>query len=496
MGVIQKQSISGVIWSYLGVGLGFITTAILFTRILETDQIGLIRLLLSYSSIVAMFASLGINTVAIKMFPQFRDEKKKHHGFLGLSLMVGLVGFVLSTLVYLLLKDVLLEGAEEKSALFIPFFYAVVPLTLFTVIYGILDSYFRMLFNAVKGIAYKEVYQRILIIVAIIFYYFQIISFTTFVYCYIAAYLIPMLFFLITLIHQKKFYIKIDFSFFTPILKKEMVSVALFGILASFSGILVQSIDIIMINDILGLTDTGIYTISFFFGTLILIPFRTMTRIGSVVISEAWKNNNKKTIAEVYTKSSLTLSVLGLLFFIGIWGNIENVFQLIGEQFSTGRYVILFIALANLTESSTGMSAQIIGTSVYYKWLTYLLVIFSAVIVITNFIFIPIYGIMGAALASFIAKSVYNLMKLFFIKMRFGIQPFTPKHLILVAIAVAAWYISTFIPVFSNYLIDIVIRSAALSILFLVPVYFFRISDDLNQKAEGMLNEAFRFIKK
>jgi O-antigen/teichoic acid export membrane protein len=364
------------------------------------------------------------------------------------------------------------------------------------VLYGILDSYFRVLFNAVKGIAYKEVYQRVLIIAAVALYYFQTISFTTFVYAYIAAYLMPVLFFLVSLIRQNKFFVKPDFSFITPKLRREMMSVALFGILAGFSGILVQSIDIIMINEFLGLTDTGIYTISFFFGTLILIPMRTMAKIGSVVISEAWKRNDLKTISEVYTKSSLTLSVLGLLFFIGIWGNIENVFQLVGEKFSAGRYVILFIALANLTEVGMGMSSHIISNSRYYKWLTYLLVIFSVVIVITNFIFIPMYGIMGAALASFLSKIIFNLMKFAFIKIRFGLQPFTRKHLLLAAITVAAWYVSTFIPAFSNYLIDIVIRSAALSILFLVPVYFFKISDDLNEKAEGIIKEAFKFIRK
>ncbi len=480
MGVIQKQSISGVIWSYIGVGLGFLTTAILFTRFLSTEEIGLLRVLVSYSAVLGMLGSLGMNAVTVKMFPQFRDEKAKHQGFLGMSLIVVLAGFVLSALIYILLKNYLVENAREDSALFIPYFYTVIPLSLFAILFGILDSYYRMLFNAVKGIAFKEVYQRVAIILVLVMYFFSLISFTMLVWLYVLSNAIPVLLLVFTLIREKKFHIIPRFDFIDPTLRKSIISVAFFGVLASFSARLVQIIDIIMVNEFLGLSLTGVYTISFFFGALILIPVRTMAKIGATVISEAWKKNDLKTISDVYTKSSITLSVIGVLFFIGIWGNIDNVFQLIGTQFSEGRYVIFFIALANLTEVFVGLSGHIIVNSKYYKWQTYLLTIFSIIIIITNIILIPIYGIMGAALASFISKFIFGVMKYLFLYKKFGLQPLVPAHLLLIVIAVAAWYLSTLVPAVPNYLLDIVLRSAVITVLFMVPVYFFRISDDLN----------------
>jgi len=480
VGVIQKQSISGVIWSYIGVGLGFLTTAILFTRFLSTEEIGLLRVLVSYSAVLGMLGSLGMNAVTVKMFPQFRDEKAKHQGFLGMSLIVVLAGFVLSALIYILLKNYLVENAREDSALFIPYFYTVIPLSLFAILFGILDSYYRMLFNAVKGIAFKEVYQRVAIILVLVMYFFSLISFTMLVWLYVLSNAIPVLLLVFTLIREKKFHIIPRFDFIDPTLRKSIISVAFFGVLASFSARLVQIIDIIMVNEFLGLSLTGVYTISFFFGALILIPVRTMAKIGATVISEAWKKNDLKTISDVYTKSSITLSVIGVLFFIGIWGNIDNVFQLIGTQFSEGRYVIFFIALANLTEVFVGLSGHIIVNSKYYKWQTYLLTIFSIIIIITNIILIPIYGIMGAALASFISKFIFGVMKYLFLYKKFGLQPLVPAHLLLIVIAVAAWYLSTLVPAVPNYLLDIVLRSAVITVLFMVPVYFFRISDDLN----------------
>lgn len=487
MGVIQKQSISGVIWSYVGVGLGFLTTAILFTRFLETDEIGLLRVLVSYSAVLAMFGSLGMNAVTAKMFPHFRDEKAKHQGFLGMSLMVVLAGFVLSAFIYILLKNHLIEDASEDSALFIPYFYTVIPLSLFAILFGILDSYYRMLFNAVKGIAFKEVYQRIAIIVFLIMYYFTLISFSTLVWLYVLSNAIPVILLVFTLIKEKKFHVVPRFDFIDPKLRKSLISVAFFGILASFSARLVQTIDIIMVNEFLGLSLTGVYTISFFFGTLILIPVRTMAKIGTTVISEAWKKNDLKTISDVYSKSSITLSVVGVLFFIGIWGNIENVFQIIGPEYSEGRFVIFFIALANLTEVFVGLSGNIIVNSKYYKWQTYLLAIFSIIIVITNIIFIPIYGIMGAALATFISKLIFSIMKYLFLYKKFGLQPLGKAHLFVLIIALASWYLSTLVPAVQNYLFDIVLRSAIITVLFMVPVYYFKVSEDLN----GRIDEGF-----
>lgn len=489
MGIIQKQSFTGVIWSYVGVGLGFLTTAILFTRFLETEEIGLLRILVSYSSIMSMFAGLGMSTVTVKMFPQFRDEKSGHHGFTGIALLVTLVGFVLTSLVYILLKDFIIDKAGEDSAMFLPYFYLVIPLALFTVLFTILDAYFRVLFRAVTGIIYKEVLQRILIIGAVVLYFFRIVDFGTFVWLYVLAFFIPVILFVFLLATKKNQRLRPDFKFITPQLRKEMISIGFFGILGSFSGVLVQSIDSLMVNNYLGLSLTGVYTVSFFFGTLILIPLRTMTRIGGVVVSEAWEKNDLKTISEVYSKSSITLSIFGLLFFIGIWGNIENVFLLIGDKYTAGKYVILFIGLANVTEALTGLSPQIIINSRYYRWNTWLLLIFSALIVLTNFLLIPVLGITGAAVASFISKLIFNFLKFLFLKIKFGLQPFSYHHLLLFGIAAAAWYLSTFIPALTNYIFDIAVRSFALTVLFVIPVYVLKISEDFNLQLINTLRQ-------
>jgi len=491
LGVIQKQSISGTIYSYLGVLLGFITVGWLFPRILSTGQVGLLRILVSYSVLFAQFASLGINSVSVKLFPWFRDSEKKHHGYLGLTLLVALAGLILSTGIYLLLKPLFISQASEKSSLFVTYFYYVVPLILFTLLFSIFDTYYRVLYNAVKGIVYKEVVQRLLILTAILLYFFKLIDFQWLVILYVLAFISPSLFLMGTLIRDKLFFVKPDFDFIDKKMSREMVNVAFFGILASFSGVLVLNIDVIMVNHYLGLGEAGIYTIAFFFGTLILVPMRTMGKISSVVIADAWKIDDRKTIMDIYRKSSISLSVIGFLLFIGIWGNLDNIFQIVGKDYTAGKYVILFIGLANLSDLFLGVSPHIILNSKHYRWLSYLLFIFAILLVVTNILLIPRYGITGAALASLISKYIYNSLKYLFLYKKFHFQPFNYKHLEIILFAAISWYLSTFIPVLSHFLIDLVVRSLFISVVFLAPVYFFKVSEDINQKARQLMDYFF-----
>ncbi len=489
MGIIQKQSISGTIYSYIGVILGFVITVVLYTQILSTEEIGLLRVIVSYATLFAQFAGLGFSAVSVKMFPSFRNPEKKHHGFLGLSLIVGLVGFLIALVVYLILEPVIVDQSQDKSALFNDYFYYVVPLILFTLLFNIFDTYYRVLYNAVKGIFYKEIIQRVIIILVILLYYFQLIGFNWLVILYILAMITPTILLLGSLIKTKQLHLKPDFKFINKGLRKEMISVGFFGVLASFSGVLVLNIDILMINDMMGLSAAGIYTVTFYFGTLILVPLRTMGKISSVVVADAWKANDIETIRSIYRKSSISLSVLGILLFIGIWGNIDNVFQMIKPEYLPGKYVIFFIGLANLIDISLGVNPHIIVNSKYYRFLSYFLFGFAIILVVSNLLLIPVFGIVGAAIASLISKFIYNLVKYLFLYSKFKLQPFDYKFLVLIIIGLASYWISTLIPAFSNYIIDIIIRSAVITALFMIPVYAFSISDDINQRINHLLQK-------
>ena len=122
-----------------------------------------------------------------------------------------------------------------------------------------------------------------------------------------------------------------------------------------------------------------------------------------------WPTSNPYT-----EKSCLNQYVIGGLLYILLVANLGNVFQILPEEFESGRGVIIFIGLANLLNMLSGVSMQIIGTSAYYRYQNYWMILFIILIVTTNILFIPAMGIPGAAMASLVSTFFLTIVKFAF----------------------------------------------------------------------------------
>ena len=342
------------------------------------------------------------------------------------------------------------------------------------------------------GTFLRDFVCRILNFVIILFFAFNIIDFDKYVFFYVIVYSSPAFFITALLLKRKQFNLKPNLSFLTPELKKMMFSVAFFGLLTGFSSMAILNIDRYMVNSMINLSATGIYSITFFFGTLIVIPARSLRKVSSAIIADAWKEKDEKTINQVYFKSTINQLIIGSLLFIGIWANINNIFQFLPADYQSGKYVILFVGILNLLDMSSGVSGAIISTSRHYRVLTYLLVVFLVLVIASNLIFIPILGITGAALASLISNFLFILSKFIFLNKKYKMQPYNYKHLLIVLIAIASYLLSLLIPEINNFYFDIIVRSSFIAIIFFILIFITKVSVEINQTA----GKIFKFILK
>lgn len=480
MGIIQQQSIKGSIYTYLGVVLGLLNTAFLFPLILNPDEIGLLSLILTYSVIFTQLSSLGFTHVTTRMFTYFRNKEKNHHGFFFLLLMVGLFGFLFILLLFQIIKPYIIKDSMEKSALFVEHLYYILPLVFFQLFFLLLDNYYKVLYNAVFGTFLKEFLLRLLVTITIALYFFKIIEFDQFVLFYIISFATPTLFILGRLLIEKEISMKIDFSLLDKKMTRTLISVGLYGILLSFSGVIVLNIDRIMINSFLGIGSTGIYTIAFFFGSIILIPSRALQKISSVVIADSWKKNDIKEISSIYSKSCINQFIIAILLFIGIWGNIHNIFEFLPPEYENGKYVIFFIALSGVVNMFSGVSASIIANSKYYRIQSFLMLIYICILVFSNYILIPMYGMTGAALATLISSLIFVFLKFGFLYSKFKLQPYNYKYLIILTAGIGTYIASTLIPIFDQFILDIIIRSSIMTLLFSTTILVSKVSKEAN----------------
>lgn len=470
----------------MGIALGFVTTALLLPQKFTTAQIGILTLLVSYSSLFATFGNLGTQSMIIRIFPFFRSESSnKHHGFLGLANTIGFIGFLLSLVVLFLLKPWIIENSQNSTEVEKYLHYLPI-LIFFTLFFFNFDAYSRALLRSVSGVFLKDFLQRVFILTSIVIFLFKP-DFDYFIKMYVLSLCLPTFLFLIDLIWRGDFNLIPDFAFLNKQRINKVIDTSLFGILFGFGNVIVQRLDIIMISWFESLSLTGIYNISLFFGSIVSSPARALQRISTGIISDAFKVNDLKTIESVYKKTSLNQFIVAAIVFLGIIINLDNVYRILPEEYTQGRMVIIFYGLSAVTNMVFGQASSIIGISPFYRFQTWFMGLFAIMIIITNLIFIPMYGISGAAFASFLSTIAYCLLMYFFLLKKYGLRPFNYKYLIVAFIIGILYLLNSVLPTLKSLYIDIFYRSILISFLYLFLLLIFKLSEDISRVFFGIV---------
>ncbi len=488
MGLIARQTIKGSVYSYLGAAIGFINVGLIMPQIFSTDEIGLTNLLIAVASIFGQFGSLGMVNVTLRQFPYFRDEKNNNNGFLFFLLAVGTLGFIICSIIYYISKPWMVAENIDKSPLFAEYVYLLIPLIFVTIFHFLLDTYNRILFNASFGLFVKEFLLRVINLITIGLFWFGIIDFNGFIIIYSLSYGIPVLLIAMLLIYKHQFNLKPSFTIFKPAFRREIASVAIFGLVSGFSGVIVMQLDRYLINHYCDLSATGVYSTVFFFGSVILLPGRSLIRISGSLIAEAQKAGELAKVDNIYKKSTTNLMITGIMLFLIIWGNVDNILSFLPAAYESGRYVILFISLAHLIQMIGSVSGEIIQFSKYYRQHVVIMAILFMSIIIFNIVLLPKIGINGAGIASAASFLIYFLLRFAYVKIKFGFQPFEKKHFVILAFGAAAYFITILIPKIGGVIIDAGIRTTALCILFCVPIYLSGYSEELNAMFKKTVN--------
>jgi O-antigen/teichoic acid export membrane protein len=301
---------------------------------------------------------------------------------------------------------------------------------------------------------------------------------------------------IVSLIKDREFFLKPDLKFVNKDLRKLMIQVGLYGIPIGFSTIIITNFDRIMVERFLDVGATGIYTTTAFFATLVVMPSRALLKISDPFISHSWKNNDLVDLLSLYKKTSMSQLVIGSLLFIGIWANQGNIFRILPPAYEPGRYVIFFIGLAFMFDMISGAAGLILANSKHFRYYAYNMILLIVLVVVTNFIFIPIFGLAGAAFATCLSKFIMNLGLFLFLKFKYGLQPYSMKYLWAILVAVIAYLAGYFVPTSKNLYFDIFYRSTIITIVFLSLLLWFRLYPELNERYTWLRSKIHSYNKK
>ena len=481
MGVIRKQSIQTSLLSYLGVGLGYINVVLLFPKFFAPEEFGLTRVLIAVIGIASQFALFGITSAIIRFLPRFREgDDKSHHGLLGLSLIGSSIGVLVVGLLLFLAQSWVVEYKKGTSDLFVDYYILLFPLLVFEVFYQVFANYTRALYHSVVNVFFKEVFFRITTTILILLFYFNLLDVSQFMWLFVFQHGLLVIGMIIYLKIIGHFSLKIDRTFLTPELRREIFHYRSFTMLTNVSAYMLMSVDVVMISYMIGLDNTAFYTVAFYIVALINVPRNAITNISLPVISDAWKQDDLSMVQNIYSKTSINQLLIGVLLFAGIWANEANIFHILPAEYSDGKWVLFFVGVARVLDVGFGINGGIISTSSGYRFDTYGNILLLIGTIILNLIFIPLYGIAGAAAATAISLTSFNLAKYLFLRIKYTLDPFSWRTLAIISLGLLAYWVSSFIPTQSNFVLDILFRSTTIVSVYLPLAFVLRLSEDVN----------------
>ncbi len=494
MGVIKRQGIKQSIVNYIGVTIGALSTLLIYP--LDTEAYGLARFLIDTAVFLAPFLMLGFAGVSFQFFPYFRDKEQKHWGFLPFLLLATLGGVLLFLLLAWLFKEHIYTIYSEKSPLFSRYLIYTVPIAILVAFIGIFNSYSTNLKRiVVPGMLGNLI--KIVLPLLMLGYIWKYLSRDDFVNGILINYVILFIATVLYIHWLGHLFLRPNFKKLNRPMLRQIGNYALFSLFGSIGSVLAFRIDSIMVATLVDLQNNGVYGIAAFIATAIAIPTNAIVQISSPIISDSLKKKDLQHVEMLYKRSSINLIIAGCLLLVGIIVSLQDLFALMpnADQLQDGIWVVILIGLAKLIDMATSVNNQIINYSQYYRFSFYAILCLAVFNVVCNLLFIPRYQIVGAAMATLASLSLYNGIKLVYIYKKFRMHPFSRQTVLILGIAVLSWLVAWLIPLTHSPLLNILIRSAVITCLYIPLVYRLKVSEDVNQLIDQLLSSLQRYTR-
>lgn len=498
MGIIQKDALRTTLVSVIGMVLGYVNKVLLFVIFLSPEELGLVNLILALGLLFANFSNLGSINSTWKFFPYLNNPERKHYGFLSLNLLVTSVGVVIFSLIYIIFNQEISDYFKDRSAIFVEYYYWVLPVGVFIVIFRLLENYLRGLFKNVFAVIANDFILRVVNTIVIGVYAFSWINFDTFLILICIAQAVPTVLLIGYLIHLKEWHIHPKSISIPKKFQRIIFSFSLYSYMNSLAAVLVISLDSIMIAGMIGLSYLAVYTIVLYIIRALMIPYNSITRVSSPIVAQHWKDRDMAKMADLYKRVSSVTLFIGLFFFLGTWVSIEEIFELLPKAYSSGAPVFLVLMVGRVFDMYMGLNGTILATSKKYKYDIIFTASLIGVVYGLNLLFIPWWGIEGAALSTTIAYLLYNVLRLFFVWKWYKIHPFKRNQFGVIGLFVVVLLLLLWLNIdVGNIWLNMVINSTLVVLLFPTVLYFTKIEPEIVQyvdKVIGVIGK--RFAKK
>ncbi|HRO98459.1 MAG TPA: oligosaccharide flippase family protein [Flavobacteriales bacterium] len=489
MGIVARQATWNTLLTIVGMGLGFVNMALLFPRLLTPDEFGLTRLIVSIAVVAAQIAHFGGENTVIRYFPYFGDKVNGHRGLFGLALGVATVGAFIAMLVLGLFHEQFVRWFSDSSGLYQRFGLLVLPLVLAEVYLLILRGFSRSVNRSIAPVFAREFLLRVLQTLLIAAYALWEMSFTLFLLLYVGTFVLTTAMLLFDLWRAGELRLGLTNMRVGKRMRKSMVRYSLFTFASGIAGIAVGNIDQVMVGAMLpdGLSYVAFYAVAMFLASVITIPARALLQPTIPLVAEAWKKRDNAKIRMLYHRTASIQLVVSAFILLGLWTNADALFTFLQPEYAIGKPVMFILGIAHVISLSTGLSAGIISTSRSYSFDALTGAVYLVLNILLDYLFLLWWGMVGAAWSTFVSVVIIVGWRVIFLHRRFGLWPFDGMTFRALAMIVMITGVFWFLPHYGTPIVDMVWRSALLTVVYWAIVHLLGIAPELEAQARKLL---------
>ncbi|MGY5850870.1 lipopolysaccharide biosynthesis protein [Salegentibacter sp. F14] len=483
MGVIFNQSFKNLVTTYAGFGIGAINTLFLFTYFLEQQYYGLVSFLLSAANLVWPFMAFGVHSTLVKFFSFYKTREEKDR-LLNLVLLLPLLVSGFLGMLGLMTYELLMDYFSQGNSLVKPYVWLIFLIAFATAYFEVFFAWSKVHLRSVFGNVMKEVFHRACISLLLVAVYLQWLSVHWFIYGVALVFVIRSL--IMALYAFRLYRPRLNFLF--PENLSSVLKYTSLILIAASVAMVMLDLDKVMIEHYLPIENVAIYGIMVYIATVISVPQKAMHQITHPMTASMLNFKDKEGLGNLYKKSSINLLIVSGLIFILIISNVNQLYELIPQEYELSILVVLLISLVKLYDNFLGNNNSILFNSEYYRIVLVIGILLAILAFVFNIIFIPLYGIEGAAIASFLAFGIYNTVKIYLVYTKFRLFPFVPKTWWVLGITLA-FSLGFYFWEFSFHpLINITLKSLLITGLFLILAYRMNFSSETTKLIEGLFN--------
>ena len=401
---------------------GRFVIAFLLARLLGAEQYGLCALAISAATIFAGVSALGLDSAMVRYVAMLASKRDEAGLWGALQIGIGcascaslLMGIGLYVLARPLAENVFQEPQLvpllQVLSLLLPF------LTLSNVLVGVAHGFKRMDYSVIAENFVRLLFRLLLVVVLAVvgLNAFQVAI--VFGLSDLAASVV-----LVYLLNK-------EFSLNRPLRtgRRDLREISSYSLPLWLSGLLKKfrrNIQTILLGTLSTMAHVGVFSLVSRVNLIGRVSYRSIIASVKPVFAELFARGEWEQMGRLYKTTTRWTFMVNLPMFLMFVMYPEPILSIFGQSFLHGASALTVLACAELAIAITGTCGSIIDMTGYTKIKLANSVIWLALLLGLNFVLIPRWGVLGAAIAILVATTTVNFLRVLEVWLLFKLFPY------------------------------------------------------------------------